>query len=79
MSLRSRQQLVLRRIERDLAASEPGLAAFFRSFNSRSGESEMPRVEHVARWPFRTLDRLRHGRGVTERAAGQCAENWDDP
>ena len=78
MSLR-RQQGVLTRIERDLAASEPGLHALFLSFNSRSAGSEMPRIEHVTRWPFRTLDRLWPGRNVTEPAKDRCAENRDDP
>lgn len=79
MSLRRRQQRVLRTIERELAASEPGLHAFFLSFNTRSGGTEMPRAEHVARWPFRTLDRLWPGRNLTERAEDRCAENRDDP
>ena len=79
MSLRRRQQRVLRGIERDLAASEPGLHAFFLSFNSRSGGTEVPRVEHVASWSLRTLDRLWPGRNVTGRAADTCAETGDDP
>jgi hypothetical protein len=79
VSLRRRQQRVLRGMERDLAASEPGLHAFFLSFNSRSGGTEMPPLEHVVSWPLRTLDRLWPGRNVTERAKDQCAENREDP
>ena len=59
MSLNRRQLRNLRGIEAELAASDPGLHAFFVSFTSRAGvrevPSEMPRADRTAPWPFRLL------------------------
>jgi hypothetical protein len=79
VSLRRRQQRVLRRTERDLAASDPGLNAFFFEFTSRAGGCEMPRLEHVAPWPLRMLARPWRGRSVSERFKDWRAENWNEP
>jgi len=62
----SRRQLrALRRIEDELAASDPGLNAFFVSFTARAGNretpAELPGTDRAAPWPIRMLARLRPG------------------
>jgi hypothetical protein len=79
VSLTRRRLRALRGIERDLAASDPGLSELFRGFTDQAGELDMPRVEHVAPWPCRMLARLWRGRGVTERVKDWVAENWNEP
>ena len=68
MRLNRRQLRNLRGIEAELAASDPGLHAFFVSFTSRAGvrevPTEMPRADRAAPWPFR----LRPGRPGAARA-----------
>jgi len=68
----------LERIERDLAGSDPGLDALFRSFARRSGGRDMSWVEQIdrrRRWVFGR----RRDRGPTERMKDWIAENWNDP
>jgi hypothetical protein len=86
VSLSRRQLRTLRGIEAELAASDPGLHAFFVSFTSRAGvpevPSEMPRADRAARWPFRLLAWLRparRGRNVNGQADDWCAENRNEP
>ena len=89
MRLNRRQLRNLRGIEAELAASDPGLHAFFVSFTSRAGvrevPTEMPRADRAAPWPFRLLARLRpgrparRGRNVDGQADDWCAENRNEP
>lgn len=79
VSVSLRRLRALRGIERDLAASDPGLDELFRRFAERAGERDVPRLEQVAPWPFRMLGRLWHGRSVTERVKDWVAENWNEP
>lgn len=79
MSLSRRQLRTLRGMERDLACSDPRLTEFFLLFSGGFRGYEMPRVEHVTRWPSRMLARLWDGRNVTERVAAWYAENRRDP
>jgi hypothetical protein len=79
VSLSRRQLRTLRGLELDLTSSDPSLSAFYWSFTARTAGGQMPRAEHIAAWPFRMLDRLWPGRGVTERVRDWCAENWNDP
>ena len=58
---RRRRSRALRRIERNLARSDPDLDRLFLSFASRAGRRWTPRVERIAPWPLRVLARLRHG------------------
>jgi hypothetical protein len=79
VSLSRRQLRTLRGIEQDLACSDPRLNEFFLLFSGGFRGYDMPRVEHVSRWPSRLLGRLRLGRNVTERVAAWYAEDWRDP
>ncbi len=89
MSLNRRQLRNLRGIEAELAASDPGLHAFFVSFTSRAGvrevPSEMPGADRAAPWPSRLLAQLRpgrtarRGRNVSGQADDWCAENRNEP
>ena len=79
MSLCRRRLRTLRGIERELAASEPGLHAFFLSFNARAGQRDRPRVERIAPWPARMLARLWRGPIVTEQVKDPSTENRNDP
>jgi hypothetical protein len=63
----------LREVERDIAASEPGLYAFFVSFNRRGAGREMPGTEQTPAEP------RRRRRTLTERMKGWRAENWKAP
>jgi hypothetical protein len=69
----------LRRIERDLAGSDPGLDALFRSFLRSIGGCDMSWVEKVGRKRFLLFGPRRRQRTLTERIKGWCAENWTDP
>jgi hypothetical protein len=69
----------LRRIERDLAGSDPGLDALFRSFVRSIGGCDMSWVEKVGRKRFLLFGPRRRQRTLTERIKGWCAENWTDP
>jgi hypothetical protein len=51
----------LRRIERNLARSDPDLDRLFLSFTSRAGRRWTPPAARIAPWPLRVLARLRHG------------------
>jgi hypothetical protein len=78
VSLSRRHRRILHQIERDLAASDPGLSQFFLLFNWRAWGHRMPRAERVVSWPLRVLVPRWHGRTVTERVKDWCAENWTD-
>jgi hypothetical protein len=77
VNLRRGELRYLREVERDIAASEPGLYAFFVSFNRRGAGREMPRTEQTATEPRRLTRRRR--RTLTERMKDWCAENWKGP
>jgi hypothetical protein len=79
LSLSRRRRRILRRIEGDLAASDPGLSAFFVSFSARTAGREMPQAERIASWPFRIWIRLWRGRTVTQRVKEWCTEDWNEP
>ena len=79
MSLTLRRLRTLRKIEQDLAASDPGLNEFFEWFTSQTGGRQRPCMERVIPWPFRMLARLWRGRSVRERVKDWCAENWTNP
>jgi hypothetical protein len=82
VKLRRGQLRTLREIEREIAGSEPGLYAFFVSFNRRGAGRDMPQTENTeASGPGRLtrLARGRRGRTLTERMRDWCAENWKDP
>jgi Protein of unknown function (DUF3040) len=79
LSLSRRRRRTLRRIEGDLAATDPGLSAFFLSFTARATGREMPQVERVTSWPPRMWVRLWRGRTITQRVKDWCDENWNDP
>ena len=68
----------LRGIERNLAGSDPGLDALFRSFARRTGGCNMSWVERVGRKRF-LLFGPRRQRTLTERMKDWCTENWNDP
>jgi len=53
VGLSRRQLRILRRIERDLAYSDPRLKDFFLLFSSGFRGCEMPQVERLPRWPAR--------------------------
>jgi hypothetical protein len=79
VSLRRRQLRILRRIERDIAASDPGLDALYLGFARRTGGRDMPRMEKIdrrRRWRF--LQR-RPESSPGERVKDPSAENWNDP
>jgi hypothetical protein len=69
----------LQRIERDVAGSDPGLDALFRSFARCTGGCDMSWVEKVGRKRFLLFGRRRRKRTVAGRMKGWCAENWTDP
>ena len=64
--MRRRRLRALQRIERDLAGSDPGLDALFRSFAGRTGGRDMSWVEKVDRRRFGMFGRRRK-RTLTER------------
>jgi len=73
-----RRLRTLERIERDLAGSDPGLDALFRSFARRAGGLDMSWVEKLDRRRRRIFGGRRE-RGPTERMRDWIAENWKDP
>lgn len=77
--MRRRSLRALQRIERDLAGSDPGLDALFRSFARRTGGLDMPWVEKIGRRRFRMFGRRRRERTLTERMKDWTAENGNDP
>jgi hypothetical protein len=78
MSSRRRWLRTLREIERDLAGSDRGLDALFRSFARSTGGCDMSWVEKVGRKRFLLFGRRRE-RTLTERMKDRNAENWKDP
>jgi len=82
VTMRRRSLRALQRIERDLAGSDPGLDALFRSFSRRTRGYDLSWVEKVDRRPCllsRLFGRQRHERALTERMKDWTAENWKDP
>jgi len=79
VSLRRRQLRILRRIERDIAGSDPGLDALYLGFARRTGGHDLRWVETIdrrRRWLFfRRQPELSPG----ERVKDPSAENWNDP
>jgi hypothetical protein len=76
--MRRRGLRTLQRIERDLAGSDPGLDALFRSFARRTSGCDMSWVERVDRRRFPMFGRRRK-RTLVERMKDWTAENWTDP
>ena len=79
MSLRRRQLRILRGMERELADSDPGLAALFLGFARRTSGRDMRWVEMIdrrRRWPF---PRGRQAPSPPERMTDRSAEKWNDP
>lgn len=73
-----RDQLrTLRRIERDLADSDPGLEALFLAFARRAGRRDIPRAEKPADGPLRMLARLWQGRNAAESAKDAAPRDRD--
>ena len=79
MSLRRRQLRVLRRLENDLADSDPGLHALYQGFARRTSGRDMRWVEKIDRRRFGLFPRRRDDRGLGERIKDWTAENWNDP
>jgi hypothetical protein len=79
VKLRRGQLRTLREVEREIADSEPGLYAFFLSFNRRGFGRDMPQTEVFGPGRLERLARRRRGRTLTERMKDWCAENWKDP
>ena len=82
VTMRRRSLRALQRIERDLAGSDPGLDALFRSFSRRTRGYDLSWVEKVDRRPCllsRMFGRRRHERTLTERMKDWTAGNWKDP
>ena len=82
MTKRRRSLRALQRIEGDLAGSDPGLDALFRSFSRRTRGYDLSWVEKVDRRPCllsRMFGRQRHERTLTERMKDWTADNWKDP
>ena len=77
--MRRRWMRTLQGIERDLAGSDPGLDALFRSFARLAGGRDMSWVEKVGRRRFLKFGRRRRERTLTERMKDWTAENWKDP
>jgi hypothetical protein len=79
VSLRRRQLRTLRRIESDLADSDPGLDALYRGFARRTSGHDMRWVEKIDRRWFRLFPRRRDERSLGDRIKDWTAENWNDP
>jgi hypothetical protein len=79
VKLRRGQLRTLRELERDIAGSNPGLYAFFLSFNRRGEGRDMPQTEACGSGRLKGPARRRRGRTLTERMKDWCAENWKDP
>jgi hypothetical protein len=78
VSLRRRQRRILRRIESDLAGSDPGLYALYQGFARRTGGHDMRWVEKIQRRRFRFAPRRRDERSPGERMTDRTAENRND-
>ena len=80
MSLRRHQLRILRRIERDVDDSDPGLDALFLGFARRTGGHDMRWVEKIdaKRWHW-LFFRRQPEPSTGERVTDQSAENWNDP
>ena len=65
-------------MERDLARSDPGLDALFRSFARRTRGYDLSWVEEIGRRRFLLFGRRRE-RKLTERMKDWTAENRQDP
>jgi hypothetical protein len=65
-------------MERDLASSDPGLDALFRSFARRTRGYDLSWVEEIGRRRFLLIGRRRE-RKLTERMKDWTAENRKDP
>ena len=65
-------------MERDLARSDPGLDALFRSFARRTRGYDLSWVEEISRRRFLLFGRRRE-RKLTERTKDWTAENRPDP
>ena len=65
-------------MERDLASSDPGLDALFRSFARRTRGYDLSWVEEIGRKRFWLFGRRRE-RKLTERIKDRTAENRKDP
>ena len=65
-------------MERDLASSDPGLDALFRSFARRTRGYDLSWVEEISRRRFLLFGRRRE-RKLTERTKDWTAENRQDP
>ena len=65
-------------MERDLASSDPGLDALFRSFARRTRGYDLSWVEEIGRKRFWLFGRRRE-RKLTERMKDRAAENRKDP
>jgi hypothetical protein len=79
VSLRRRQLRILRRIERDIADSDPGLDALYLGFARRTGGRDMRWVEKIDRRRRWLFFRRRPEPSPGERVKDQSAENWNDP
>jgi hypothetical protein len=75
VTTRRRWMRTLQGIERDLAGSDPGLDALFRSFARRTGGRDMSWVEKLGRRRFLMFGRRRRERTLTERTKDWTAEN----
>ena len=74
MSLRLGWRRVLRDIERDLAACDPGLDELFCSFAQLGGDGKMPRAEKIRTRPLRLIAWLgRQERPASEDSQGPAA------
>ncbi|HYX59164.1 MAG TPA: hypothetical protein VE888_09160 [Streptosporangiaceae bacterium] len=78
VTMRRRSLRVLQRMERDLASSDPGLDALFRSFARRTFGCDLRWVEEVGGKRFLLFGRRRE-RKLTERMKDWTAENRKDP
>ena len=79
VSLRRRQLRILDRIERDLADSDPGLAAHFRGLARRAGGLDLRWVEKIGRRRFWIFSRRRHDRNPGPRPRDiKRPEHWND-
>lgn len=78
VSLRRRQLRILRRIERDLANSDPGLDSLYQGLARRTSGRDLRWLEKDARRWFWIFSRRRE-RSLGERMKDWTAENWNDP
>jgi hypothetical protein len=79
---RRRSLRALQRIEGDLAGSDPGLDALFRSFARRTRGYDLSWVEKIDRRPCllsRMFGRRQRERTLNGRMKDWTADNWQDP